>query len=88
VKFDVADQPARRFRLVYADLDARTRGVLAIGVRDEHATYRQAVGRIGALEALDADTRLPQMVGAREGRKGVLTWGFVLWRWSWSCVYR
>jgi hypothetical protein len=28
------------------------------------------------------------MVGAREGRKGVLTWGFVLWRWSWSCVYR
>ena len=56
VKFDVADHPARRFRLVYADLDARTRGVLAIGVRDEHATYRLAVERIGALEALDADT--------------------------------
>jgi hypothetical protein len=56
VKFDVADHPARRFRLVYADLDASTRGILAIGVRDEHAIYRLAVERIDAIEALDADT--------------------------------
>ena len=42
--------------MVYAGLDARTRGVLAIGIRDEHATYRLAVEPIGALEALDADT--------------------------------
>ena len=56
VKFDVADHPARRFRLIYAQLDATTRGVLAIGVRDEHATYRLAVERIGALEALDPGT--------------------------------
>jgi len=33
VKFDVSGSPTRRFRLVYADLDATTRGVLAIGVR-------------------------------------------------------
>ena len=56
VKFDVADHPARRFRLVYADLNASTRGLLAIGVRDEHAIYRLAVERIGATEALDVDT--------------------------------
>jgi hypothetical protein len=56
VKFDVPDHPARRFRLVYADLDASTRGVLTIGVRDEHAIYRMAVERIGAIEALNADT--------------------------------
>ena len=29
---------------------------LAIGVRDEHAIYRMAVERIGAIEALNADT--------------------------------
>ena len=56
VKFDVADHPARRFRLIYAELDASARGAPEIGVRDEHATYRLAVKRIGALEALDADT--------------------------------
>jgi hypothetical protein len=55
VKFDVAGHPSRRCRLVYADLDASTRGVLAIGVRDEHAIYRMAVERIGAIEALNAD---------------------------------
>ena len=52
----MAGHPARRFRLVYADLDASTRGVLAVGVRDEHAVYRLAVERIGAIEALNADT--------------------------------
>ena len=52
MKSDVADHPARRFRLVHADLDARTCGVLVIGVRDERATYRIAVERIGALEAM------------------------------------
>ncbi len=45
VKFDVAGSPTRRFRLVYADIDATTRGVLAIGVRTEHAIYRLAAGR-------------------------------------------
>ena len=46
VKFDVPDSPTRRFRLVYGDIDSETRGVLAIGVRDEHAIYRLAVERI------------------------------------------
>lgn len=49
VKFDVADSPTRRFRLVYADIDATTRGILAIGVREEHAIYRLAVQRIRVL---------------------------------------
>jgi hypothetical protein len=48
VKFDVADSPTRRFRLVYGHIDAETLGVLAIGVRDEHAIYRLAVQRINA----------------------------------------
>ena len=43
-------------------------------------------GRDYALPA-EPVARLPQMVGAREGRKGALTWGFVLLRWSRSCVY-
>ena len=51
VKFDTPDSPTRRFRLVYGDIDAETRGVLAIGVRDEHAIYRLAVERIRAHEA-------------------------------------
>lgn len=46
VKFDVPSSPTRRFRLVYGDIDGETRGVLAIGVRDEHAIYRLAVERI------------------------------------------
>ena len=33
VKFDVPGSPTWRFRLVYGDIDADTRGVLAIGVR-------------------------------------------------------
>lgn len=45
-KFDVPSSPTRRFRLVYADIDATTRGVIAIGVRDEHAIYRLAVRRV------------------------------------------
>ncbi|MDQ3405451.1 MAG: hypothetical protein M3548_19005 [Actinomycetota bacterium] len=32
--------------LVYADIDTNTRGVLAIGVREEHAIYRLAVERM------------------------------------------
>src|SRR5205085_9764717 len=48
VKFDVPGGGPPRFRLLYADIDAATRGVLAIGVRDEHAIYRTAVERIAA----------------------------------------
>lgn len=46
VKFDAPGSGAPRFRLVYADIDATTRGVLAIGRRDEHAIYRMAVRRV------------------------------------------
>ncbi|MGH9078185.1 MAG: hypothetical protein ACRDY0_12175 [Acidimicrobiales bacterium] len=45
VKFDVSSSPTRRFRLVYGYIDGETRGVLAIGVRHEHAVYRLAVER-------------------------------------------
>lgn len=48
VKFDVPDSPTRRFRLIYGVIDPTTLGVLAIGVRDEHAIYRLAVDRFGA----------------------------------------
>lgn len=48
VKFDVPGSPTRRFRLVYADIDTTTRGVLALGIREEHAIYRLAVQRIQA----------------------------------------
>jgi hypothetical protein len=51
VKFDVPGSGTPRFRLLYADVDASTRGVLAIGVRDEHAIYRMAAERIVAREA-------------------------------------
>lgn len=54
VKFDIPGSPTRRFRLVYGDIDTTTRGVLAIGVRDEHAIYRLAVERIGAGDRPDA----------------------------------
>ncbi len=47
VKFDVPDNPTRRFRLVDGGIDPATLGVLAIGVRDEHAIYRLAVDRLG-----------------------------------------
>ncbi len=50
VKFDVPGSGAQRFRLLYADVDAATRAILAIGVRDEHAIYRTAVQRIAARE--------------------------------------
>jgi len=53
VKFDVPGSPTRRFRLVYGEIDAKTCGVLAIGLRDEHAIYRLAVKRVGADESLD-----------------------------------
>lgn len=46
VKFDVPGSPTRPFRLVYGDLQEKTRGVVAIGVRDEHAIYQRAVARI------------------------------------------
>ena len=55
VKFDLPGSPTRRFRLVYAEIDALTRGVLAIGVREEHAIYRLAVRRIRDREEPDAD---------------------------------
>jgi len=55
VKFDVPGSPTRRFRLVYGEIDAHTRGVLAIGVRDEHAIYRLAAKRIGVDEGQDPD---------------------------------
>jgi hypothetical protein len=50
VTFDVPGTGAQRFRLLYADIRADTRAILAIGVRDEHAIYRLAVGRIAARE--------------------------------------
>ncbi|MGH9109945.1 MAG: hypothetical protein ACRDY3_10870 [Acidimicrobiales bacterium] len=52
VKFDLPDSPTRRFRLVYAELDASTRGLLAVGVRDEHAIYRLASERLEAGKTL------------------------------------
>jgi hypothetical protein len=48
VKFDVPGAGAQRFRLLYADVRAGIRAVLAIGVRDEHAIYRLAIQRIPA----------------------------------------
>lgn len=47
-KFDIPGSPTRRFRVVYADIDAATRGVIAIGPREEHAIYRLAVQRFNA----------------------------------------
>ena len=55
MKFDVAESPTRRFRLVYRETDAHTRGVLAIGVRDEHAIHRLAVTPIAANERRDTE---------------------------------
>lgn len=55
VKFDVPGSPTRRFRLVYGEIDADTRGVLAMGVRNAHAIYRLAAKRIGADEGQDTD---------------------------------
>lgn len=46
VRFDVAGQRPQRFRLVYRQVDERTRDVLAIGLREEHAIYRLAARRI------------------------------------------
>lgn len=46
VKFDVPGQRPQRFRVVYRQVDERTREVVAIGLRDEHAIYRLAVRRI------------------------------------------
>ncbi len=57
VKFDVPGSPTRRFRLIYGDIDAETRGVVAIGVRDEHAIYRLAAERIEASE--EPSTEVP-----------------------------
>lgn len=54
-KFDVPGSPTRRFRVVYADIDATTRGIIAIGVREEHAIYRLAVQRFHAGEGEDVD---------------------------------
>ncbi len=50
VKFDTPDSPTRRFRVVYGEIDAEMRGILAIGVRDDHAIYRLAVERTRAQE--------------------------------------
>lgn len=50
VKFDVPGTGAQRFRLLYADIQAGIRAVLAVGVRDEHAIYRMAVERATAHE--------------------------------------
>lgn len=57
VKFDVPGSPTRRFRLVYGEIDAGMGGVVAIGVRDAHATYRLAVERMQAGEGLAKDPR-------------------------------
>lgn len=55
VKFDVPGSPTRRLRLVYGEIDAQTLGVLAIGLRDEHAIYRLAATPIGVGEGPDPD---------------------------------
>ncbi|HET7388158.1 MAG TPA: hypothetical protein VFJ19_16005 [Nocardioidaceae bacterium] len=46
VKFDVPGRRPQRFRVVYREVDERTRHVIAIGVRDEHAIYRTAAHRV------------------------------------------
>jgi hypothetical protein len=55
--FDVPGSPTRRFRLINGDIDAETRGVLAIGVRDEHAIYRLAAERMQTGEELSDEAR-------------------------------
>ncbi|MGH3446593.1 MAG: hypothetical protein ACRDP4_03110 [Nocardioidaceae bacterium] len=50
VKFDVPGSAPPRFRLVYSEIGAATLGVIAIGVRDQHAIYRTAVQRIATHE--------------------------------------
>lgn len=58
VRFDIPGSPIHRFRLVSGEINAETRGVLAIGPRDEHAIYRLAVQRIqGGREPTAADER-------------------------------
>lgn len=56
VKVDVPNSPTRRFRLVSADIDAHTRGVLAVGVREERAIYRLAVERMHLREEERSDS--------------------------------
>jgi hypothetical protein len=56
-KFDTPGSPTRRFRLVYADIDATTRGVIALGVREEHAIYRLAVQRFNTNRPHDDQLR-------------------------------
>lgn len=46
VKFDVPGQRPQRFRLVHRQRDDRTREIIAIGVRDQHAIYQAAVRRL------------------------------------------
>lgn len=46
VKFDVAGQRPQRFRVVYRQVDEKTRDVVAIGSRAEHTIYRMAARRI------------------------------------------
>ncbi len=46
VKFDIADQRPLRFRVVYRQVNEKTRDVVAIGLREEHAIYRIAAQRI------------------------------------------
>ena len=58
VRFDVPGTGAHRFRLLYADIPAGIRAVLAIGVRDQRAIYRMAVNRIAAHEEA-SQTRPP-----------------------------
>jgi hypothetical protein len=65
VKFDVPGSGPPRFRLLYAEIDASTRGILAIGVRDEHAIYRIAAERIAAREAAMGQAREGSPHGAK-----------------------
>lgn len=46
VKFDLPDERPQRFRVVYRQVDATTRDVVAIGRRDEHAIYQAAAKRL------------------------------------------
>jgi hypothetical protein len=57
-------------RLLYADIQAGVRAVLAVGVRDEHAIYRMAVERITAREEASQPDSLSELE-ARQWQGGL-----------------
>lgn len=58
VKFDIANQRPLRFRVIYRQVNEKTRDVVAIGLREEHAIYRIAAQRIAhKVRSFEADPR-------------------------------